>query len=64
MIGKQQDSETGFLPNISWGCVNSRRNPVSWMVWQQAAGLRNRISNHYKDRITDSSFAQVNQLDE
>jgi len=26
------ESETGFLPKSWWGCLNYRRNPVSWMI--------------------------------
>jgi len=36
-----ENSETGFLRKIWWGCQNYRRNPVSWI---RRAGFRNRVS--------------------
>jgi len=38
-------SETGFLTQISVGCQNYRRNPVSWLrLRRDRVGFRNRVS--------------------
>jgi len=44
-LGRSRCSQKpGFWGKFRWGCLNYRRNPVSW-IWGDRAAVRNRVSS-------------------